>query len=81
MKLAKYIKNARLYKGMTQASVAARIGTTTTFVSLIENGSAKIPLDKLKVLIKIYGLDKNEVVNLSVNEYEKMLLKELLWAI
>ena len=78
MKLAQYIKNARIYKGMTQAKVAAKLGTTTTFISLMEGGSCKIPLDKLKDLIKIYGLDKNEVVKLSINDYEKLLLKELL---
>lgn len=78
MKLAQYLKNARIYKGMTQAAVASRLGTTTVFVSLIENGVCKVPLDKLKALIKLYKLDKNEVVKLSMNEHEETLLKELL---
>lgn len=78
MNLAQYIKTARIYKGMTQAAVAAKLGTTTTFISLIESGGCKVPLDKLKELIKIYKLDKNEVVKLSTNDYEEMLLKELL---
>lgn len=78
MKLSQYIKNARIYKGMTQAGVATRLGTTTTFISLIENGECKVPLDKLKLLIKIYRLDKNEVVKITMNDYERMLLSELL---
>lgn len=78
MKLCQYIKNARTYVGMSQGEVASRLGTSVVFISLIESGKSKIPLDKLKMLIKIYKLHKNEVVNLAIDEYEKILLKELL---
>jgi transcriptional regulator with XRE-family HTH domain len=78
MKLAQYIKNARIYKGMTQKDTAVKLGTSVVFVSLMESGESKIPLDKLKKLIKIYSLHKSEVVKLAVDQYEKMLLQELL---
>lgn len=78
MKLAQYIKNARIYKGMTQKETAVKLGTSVVFVSLMESGESKIPLDKLRRLIKIYSLHKSEVVKLAVDEYEKLLLQELL---
>ena len=78
MKLAQYIKNARIYKGMTQKDTAVKLGTSVVFVSLMESGESKIPLDKLKKLIDIYGMSKAKVVKLAICEYEKKLLEELL---
>jgi len=78
MKLAEFVRAARLSLNMTQKQVAVKIGTTVVFVNLIENGRSKIPLDKLKMLIKILKLSKNDVIELALNDYEERLFRELL---
>lgn len=78
MTLAKYIKMERLERGLTQSQLAQKLEVNESFIGLMERGTSKIPLDKLKRLIKILKLNKAEVIRAVLNETERKLLEELL---
>ena len=48
---------ARVQKGMTQAELAARIGSTQSSVARVENGKHLISLDLLQKIAKAYETD------------------------
>ena len=63
---------------MTQKSVAKRLGySSPQFISNIERGLCTPPVDKLKVLIKIYDLDKEDLIAIILQENERLLRKKL----
>lgn len=44
-KIGKNIKQARLLKGITQESLAEKLGKSTNFVSLVERGDSRSKFD------------------------------------
>lgn len=76
--LAPYLKMKREVAGLTQAQVSKRLGySTTQFVSNWERGIGKPPYKALAKLIRLYGLDAQELVELCLKSMEKELRREL----
>jgi DNA-binding XRE family transcriptional regulator len=55
-KLGTLLYEARLEKGMTQAELAEKVGTTKSYISKIENNVKEVRLSTLQKIVQI-GLD------------------------
>ena len=77
MEIYEVIREARIKRGIEQPQVARVLGVSVNFVSLMERGESKIPLDKLWMLMKYYGLKKDAVVKIMVKTYRDFLNQEL----
>jgi transcriptional regulator with XRE-family HTH domain len=51
------VREARKRAGLTQAEVAARVGTTQSAVARIESGRVSPSLERLTALVRACGLD------------------------
>ncbi|WP_154199958.1 helix-turn-helix domain-containing protein [Ancylomarina sp. 16SWW S1-10-2] len=52
-KLGSLLHEARLKKGMTQAELAEKVGTTKSYISKIENNIKEVRLSTLQKIVKI----------------------------
>ncbi len=52
-KLGALLHEARLEKGMTQAELAEKVGTTKSYISKIENNIKEVRLSTLKKIVQI----------------------------
>lgn len=77
MTLAQRIKLFRKSKNWTMKEFGERLGVSWNFVALMESGKSPIPLKRLKLLIKLLGMNKNLTVSLLVKEYENQILEAL----
>lgn len=78
MALGKFLKEARIQKGLSQKKVSVFLGyTTPQFVSTIERGKAAPPLSVVKKLTLLYEADIRDVLNL-FQENNYRILKETL---
>lgn len=76
--LGRYLKNARVSQNLTQMDVAERIGLTSPqFISNWERGLCSVSVSTIKKLIRIYKLDKKEVISLLLDIEEKHIRKNL----
>ena len=55
-KLGALLHEARLEKGMTQAELAEKVGTTKSYISKIENNIKEVRLSTLQKIVQL-GLD------------------------
>lgn len=53
------LKKARLEKGLTQAQVAKKLGSTQSYISKIESGELRLEAISLNRLAKLYGKSVN----------------------
>lgn len=62
-KTSTLIRNARLRKGIGQAELGALLGYTPNgqFVSNIERGLARVPVDKIVATARILGISPEEI--------------------
>jgi len=56
LKLGALLHEARIKKGMTQAELAAKVGTTKSYISKIENNIKEVQLSTLQKIVRS-GLD------------------------
>lgn len=76
------LKNARQAKGLSQADVAERLGLNSpqSVSDWERNYGSGVPVPTLKKLIKIYGLDPQEVfdalLDYQQNKLEAQLTRE-----
>lgn len=71
-KLGKYLRTMRLAKGYSQASVARCLGySSSQFISNWERGISTPPLKVLPALVDMYGLNRNELVEVIVEEVKE----------
>jgi transcriptional regulator with XRE-family HTH domain len=76
--LGEYLKDKRSETGLTQSDVAKKLGySTPQFISNFERGLCAPPLKNLKLLVKLYKLDANELIDVILNEEEESLRKTL----
>ncbi len=69
-----YLKNARVGTGFSQAELSGKLGyTSPQIVSNWERGMCGAPLDKLFELSNILKLNKNEFLEMLLNEQKQML--------
>lgn len=73
-KLGLYFKEHRVKKGLQQREVAKALGySSPQFISNIERGLSLPPLNKIKKLIKLYGMPAEEVLQIILKEQERAL--------
>jgi DNA-binding Xre family transcriptional regulator len=63
-KLGVLLHQARLEKGLTQEELAAKVGTTKSYISKIENNIKEVRLSTLQKIVEL-GLDGH--LNLSIS--------------
>jgi transcriptional regulator with XRE-family HTH domain len=74
IKLNEYLRQARINVGLSQKEVSDHLKYgNAQFISNIERDLCSPPLKMLKSLIKLYDLDKKEVIQIIINETEKKI--------
>ena len=73
-----YFKRMRKQSGLSQLEVSKRLGYgSAQFISNWERGLAAPPLEKLGALVKMYGVNPEEVFQFIMSYQEKLLRREL----
>lgn len=77
-KLGAFLKNQREKKGLTQSEVATKLGYgSPQFISNIERGISNVPLKSLKVIIELYQVPAQEVIDILLQERRGNLERQL----
>jgi transcriptional regulator with XRE-family HTH domain len=64
--------------GLTQRDVSEALGySTPQFISNVERGRCRFPVEKLNRIKKLYRLSVNQMIDLILNEERQGLLKVL----
>lgn len=78
-RIGDYFKDRRVNAGLTQADVAQALGLSTgQFISNWERGVSMPPMDYLPRLVKLYRMNRSELVQLYTTEQERFI-KEILY--
>jgi transcriptional regulator with XRE-family HTH domain len=73
-----YLRRKREANGLTQYFVAQKLGySSSQFVSNVERGLSSVPLKALKVLVDLYKLNPDEVIELILSRKRERLLQVL----
>ncbi len=73
-----FLREKRETIGLTQAQVATQLGYgSPQFISNIERGVSRVPVKSLKAFIGIYALQKDEVIDILLEEKKNQLQKFL----
>lgn len=76
--LGSYLKTKRQQSGLTQKDVATKLGySTAQFISNFERGLCSPPLNNLKVLVGLYNVPAEEVLDIILKEQENILRRAL----
>ena len=68
-RLGAFLREKRLAKGLSQASVSSQLGySSPQFISNWERGVSAPPLKALGVLVRLYGLTRDELIDVIVQE-------------
>ncbi len=72
MQLGQLIKDHRRKANLTQKDLAEKLGyDIPQFLSLMENGHAKIPLNILGKIIDLLNIPEKKVVDILISAYRK----------
>lgn len=67
MRLANYLKEARIKAGLTQSDVSEALGyTTPQFISNWERGVSQPPIDVLKKIARLYKVSDEELFEVTL---------------
>ena len=78
VQLGNHLKRARLKSGLSQMTVAKELGyTSSQFVSNAERHICSLPLNKLSKLVKLYGINREELTQIILKAKEKEVRKAL----
>jgi transcriptional regulator with XRE-family HTH domain len=78
MDIGEIVKNYRIKAGMTQLELAQKLGyKIPQFISLIENGHSKVPLNIISDLSNILKIPESIILDSLVTTYEKEARKFL----
>lgn len=78
MEIGEIIKSYRAKAGMTQLELAFKLGyKIPQFISLIENGHSKVPLNIIAELVAILRIPEELVISSLVAAYEKEARRHL----
>jgi transcriptional regulator with XRE-family HTH domain len=76
--LGKLVKEYRVKKGFTQLELSEKLGyDTPQFVSIMERGLAKLPLNVIGQLIVLLGIPEKKITALLLEAYRKNMHKEI----
>jgi transcriptional regulator with XRE-family HTH domain len=77
--LGSYLKARRIAAGLTQHDVSSQLGySTPQFVSNFERGLCSPPLNALPVLVRLYEMNPEELIDLILRYQEQILRQALL---
>jgi transcriptional regulator with XRE-family HTH domain len=69
-------KNLRERAGLTQKEVSDTLGySTPQFISNVERGRCRFPIEKLPKIRKLYKLSPEKIVEIILNEERRGLMK------
>ncbi len=72
--LGLFLKEYRLNKGLSQGAVARVLGySSAQFVSNFERGLCSPPLQKLRVLVDLYGIPVDMLTELLVDSQKRLI--------
>lgn len=72
------LKEYRVKAGMTQTDLALKLNyEIPQFISLMENGHSKIPLNVLGELIQILKIPEKKAIDILVETYKKEALSQI----
>lgn len=78
MKLANYLKEARIKAGLTQSDVSEALGyTTPQFVSNWERGVSQPPIDVLKKIARLYKVSDEELFEVTLEVTLEAVQKDM----
>lgn len=72
-----YLKKCRKEKGLSQVECAKVLGITSQFIANTERYVSLLPLDKLKIYIKLINANKEKVIKLILKDKENELRSKL----
>lgn len=76
--LGEYLQKMRTEAGLTQREVSLALGySSAQFISNFERGIAVPPLNKLKVLIKMYNMPVETVLNIILDTEREIMSNAL----
>lgn len=77
-RLGLFLKTKREEKGLTQSEVARTLGYgSPQFISNIERGISSVPLKSLRLIIDLYGVSSDEIVDILLQEKKQQLARAL----
>jgi transcriptional regulator with XRE-family HTH domain len=56
VRFGEQVRAARIKAGLTQAQLAERLGRSQKYVSLIETGGRRLPIDAMMLIMRALGL-------------------------
>ncbi len=72
------VKEYRNKKGITQLELSEKLGyDTPQFVSIIERGLARVPLNVIGQLIVLLGIPEKKITKLLTLNYQETIQKEI----
>lgn len=72
--MGEFLRCSRVKKNLSQREVSQLLGyKSPQFVSNIERGLAAPPFSSLKHLMRLYGLDKSEVIKIYCKHLKRIL--------
>ncbi|RZA08241.1 MAG: helix-turn-helix domain-containing protein [Proteobacteria bacterium] len=76
--LGDYLQKMRLEANLTQREVSQALGySSAQFISNFERGIAVPPLKKLKILVKMYGMAVDTVMEMILNAERDIMISAL----
>lgn len=72
-RVSNLIKTTREKRKITQQELSDYLGVRVQFISLIENGRSKLPLDKAPLVCASIGLKKKELVDALMSDYAEQI--------
>jgi transcriptional regulator with XRE-family HTH domain len=76
--LGEYLQRMRLSANLTQRDVSLALGySSAQFISNFERGIAVPPLKKLKVLVKMYGMSVEAVMEMILEAEREIMVNAL----
>lgn len=77
MRQSKLIKHYRLKRGMSQTDLASFLGVTKQFISKLENGKSKLPLDKILITSEFLDIPIEKVKRALLSDAKEEIYKNL----
>lgn len=76
--LGDYLKSARVKNNLSQSDVSRHLGySSPQFISDIERGIATIPIKKLKLIMQLYQITPDQILDILI-EQQKVYYKSQL---
>lgn len=75
--IGQFLKEKREAKGLSQTEVADSLGVKPQFISNWERGMSAPPLRLLRVVIKLYGIPDQALIDFLLKQQEDFLRQQL----